>query len=102
MSNLIHTVLYLQDYKGREHTVNVQAYFFPAEMPSFDHPGEDSYFEIVSLNIRGMEFDMWELVEILETMTRDDLESYIVEKLYDTIADFDDIDLFDRYISYKV
>ncbi len=102
MSNLIHTVLYLQDYKGREYTVNVQAYFFPAEMPSYEHPGEDSYFEIVSMAIRGMEFDMCELSEVLETMTWDELESYIVEKLYDTIADFDDIDLFDRYISYKV
>lgn len=102
MSNLISTVVYLQDYKGTEHTVNVQAYFFPEEMASYEHPSQDSYFEIVSLNIRGMEFDMWELSDILETMTRDELENYIVEKLYDTIADFDDIDLFDRYISYKV
>lgn len=102
MSNLIHTVLYLEDYKGREHTVNVQAYFFPAEMPSFDHPGEDSYFEIVSVNISGMEFDTLELSEVLETMTRDELEGYIVDKLYETIQDFDDIDLFDRYINYKV
>ena len=102
MSNLIHTVLYLEDYKGREHTVNVQAYFFPAEMASYDQPSADSYFEIVSMSIRGMEFDMWELSELLERMTRDELESYIVEKLYETIADFDDIDLFDRYISYKV
>ena len=102
MSNLIHTVLYLEDYKGREHTVNVQAYFFPAEMPSYEHPGEDAYFEIVSLNISGIDFDVWELAEILETMTRDELESYIVEKLFETVADFDDIDLFDRYISYKL
>lgn len=101
MSNLIHTVIYLEDSKGIEHTVNVQAYYFPVE-PATQYDDEQfSYFEIINISIKGIEFDVWELSEFLENKTAEDLEDYITEKLIECYDNFIELDDFQNYLKYK-
>ena len=100
MSNLIHTVLYFECSKGVEYTVNISAYYYPAESEThFDEP-TNAYFEIISTYIKGIEFDIYELADFLETKTAEQIEDLIIEKLFDTYEDFRDYADPEQYLNY--
>jgi hypothetical protein len=100
MSNLIHTVLYFESSKGVEYTVNVSAIYHPAEeATNLDEPTND-YFEILKTYIKGIEFDIYELADFLETKTAEQIEDLIIDKLFDTYEDFRDYADPEQFIEY--
>jgi hypothetical protein len=100
MSNLIHTVLYFECSKGVEYTVNVSAYYYPAEPATHLDEPTNAYFEILSTYIKGIEFDIYELADFLETKTAEQIEDLIIEKLFDTYEDFRDYADPEQFIEY--
>lgn len=100
MSNLIHIVLYFEDSKGIEHTVNVSAYYYPAEPATYLDEPTNAYFEILTAYIKGVPFDIDELASFLETKTAEQIEDLIIEKLFDTYEDFSDYADPEQYFNY--
>jgi len=100
MSNLIHIVLYFEDSKGIEHTVNVSAYYYPAEPATLLDEPTNAYFEILTAYIKGVPFELDELADFLETKTAEQIEDLIIEKLFDTYEDFCDYSDPEQYLNY--
>jgi hypothetical protein len=100
MTNLIHIVLYFEDSKGIEHTVNVSAYYYPAEPATLLDEPTNAYFEILKAYIKGVPFEIDELADFLETKTAEQIEDLIFEKLFDAYEDFRDYADPDQFIEY--